>query len=71
MSSTVNIRPRRVEVPVDVRRALARLGKITSMRLMGISDFTYNEAVSPGGRLQDKTLQKIQTMLDAMSDAGK
>lgn len=67
----MSFRPQRIEVPPDVRRALANIGRIGSIRLFGISEFTYHEAASPGGRIQDKTLQKIRTMLDAISEAAK
>ena len=59
-------RAQRIEVPPDVRRALTRIGRTGSIRLFGISDFNYVEAVSPGGMLQEKTLEKVQKILNMM-----
>lgn len=66
-SPSLNLRARRVEVPVEIRQVLARLGRIASVRLFGISECNYFDAVSPGGRVQEKTLEKIRGALSAWS----
>lgn len=62
-SPSINLRVRRVEVPPEIRRVLARLGRIASVRLLGISELNYFDAVSPGGRVQEKTLEKMKSVL--------
>ena len=64
-SPSLNLRARRVEVPAEIRQVLARLGRIASVRLFGISECNYFDAVSPGGRVQEKTLEKVRGVLDA------
>ncbi len=68
----VNVRPRRVEIPAEVRRGLARLGKVRAMHTLTISGHNYDDAISPGGRIQEKTLTKIVEKLRALdTEAGE
>jgi hypothetical protein len=69
--STPSPRAKRVEVPTEVRRALARLGKVASVRLFAISELNYIDAVSPGGRIQEKTLEKVKGVLSEMGKANE
>jgi hypothetical protein len=59
ISRVPNTRPSRVEVPIDVRRQLVRMGKTVTVALLGLSSDNYEEAIAPGGRVLDKTLSKI------------
>lgn len=72
MTTSLKQRAQRIEVPLKVRRALTQIGRINSIRLFNISDFNYVEAVSPGGMLQEKTIEKVQRVLAIMdSDASE
>jgi len=53
----------RVPVPIEVRRALAKLGKMGSVRKFKISPVTYDEVSAPGGYIQAKILAKIEAAL--------
>ncbi len=53
----------RVAVPVEIRRALAKLGKMSAVKKLRISPITYDEVVVPSGYMQAKILAKIEVAL--------
>jgi len=57
----------RVAVPIEIRRALAKLGKMNAVKKLRISPVTYEEAVAPSGYMQAKILAKIEAALKELS----
>jgi len=53
----------RVPVPVEIRRALARLRKVWAMQNLHVSAIMYDELISPFGYAQIRIIEKVTRLL--------
>ena len=68
--ATTMYRSERVAVPREMQMRLlalcGRIGKGEVCKLLGISKWTYDDAVAEGGNMIPKTLQKLEQLLSGL-----